>query len=235
MKAKLDQLLETATDTDKVELKILHNASVSCLKSYNEEPTAAKKKDWDMARAGLDDAITRMWPVYFPDEDKFETAKEALAYLKNKGYKIAKSKFYADRGKKLQDQKDGSILKRDLLLYAKSLKYLGDPAAGLDQAQRKKLQLETEKLSKQTALLDHDLKVKQGAYVERAEAEMARAATISIIEATNKNMYSSHAAEWVALVKGDQSMVGAFIDAINQVHDDVYNQLARLEEFTVSV
>jgi len=35
MTDKLQRLIETATDADKVELKILHNASVACLKAYN--------------------------------------------------------------------------------------------------------------------------------------------------------------------------------------------------------
>jgi len=233
MTDKLQRLIETATDADKVELKILHNASVACLKAYNDEPTAAKKKDLDAARTGLDAAIARMWPVYFPEEDRFENAKEAIAYLLGKGYKIAKSKFYKDRGKKFNVNIDGSINKRELLLYAKTLKYLGDPAAGLDKIQRKKVELETEKLAKQTELLDYALKVKEGAYIAREEAEMGRAAAISIIEANIRNMHLSLAAEWIDLAGGDPLATPRLIDAMGGALDDLFNRLVKMEEFVV--
>jgi len=217
---KLTQLLEKATDTDRVELKIHHNAQVACLKAYNDDPTALRQRDLKSARDALEDVINRLWPVYFPDEDRVETVKEAIAWLRAKGYKIANSKFYQDcKGTKktpakCRRQVDGSFLVRDLYLYAKSLTYLGDPAAGLDQAHRRKLELETRKLEKQTALLDHDLKVKQGAFVPREEADMMRAALVSILEANVKNMLMTHAGRWIAWVGGDPQKTSDFINAM---------------------
>jgi len=236
---KLKTLLETASDADKVELKIHHNATVSCLKSYNDEPTAAKQRDLSSARAALDEVVSRLWGVYFPEEERLETVKEALAFLVGKGFKVKNSKFYADcKGTiktpaKVGRQKDGSFLKRDLLLYAKTLPYLGDPAAGLDQAQRRKLDLETRKIEKQTELLEHELSVKQGKFVPREEAELARAAAISIIEANIRNLHLTNAGDWISIVEGAPAAASRLIDAMGQALDDLFNRLSKMDEFQV--
>jgi len=237
---KLETLLEKASDADKVELKIHHNAQVACLKAYNEEPTAAKQKDLNAARAGLQETINRLWAVYFPEDDRVENVKEALAFLRNKGFKIAKTKFYKDmkpNGRNppvIACQRDGSFLVRDLLLYAKSLPYLGDPAAGLDQAHRRKLELETRKLEKQTELLEHDLKVKQKEFIHREDAELQRAASISVVEANIRNMHLTLAGEWVALVEGREAHTSRLIDAMGQALDDVFNAMAKSGEISIN-
>jgi len=230
---RITQLLETATDADKVELKILHNASISCLKAYNEEPTAAKKKDLDAARAGLDDAMARMWPVYFPDEESFDNAKEAIIWLKGQGYKIAKSKFYKDRGKKVKVQVDGSIYKRDLVLYAKTLKYLGDPAEGMTQAQLKKTKLETNKLEIQTKREELKYQQELGELISRSESDMGKAALISILEANFRNMFLTKAGDWIVAAGGDPAETARLIDVMGTDLDDLFNVLARLDEFVV--
>jgi len=237
---KLTQLLEKASDTHKVELKIHNNAQVSCLKAYNDDPTAARQKDLKSARDALEDVIARLWPTYFPDEEQADTVKEALAYLRGKGYKIASSKFYADckstkkHPAKVRRQPSGAFLKRDLLLYAKTLTYLGDPAAGLDQAQRRKLELETRKLEKQTALLDHDLQVKRGQFIPREEAELNRAAALSVIEANVRNLHLTHAGRWITLAAGDPAHTSKVIAAMGQALDDLFNRMAKTDEYQVS-
>lgn len=237
---KLTQLLEKANDTHKVELKIHHNAQVACLKSYNDDPTAARQKDLKAARDALEDVIARFWAIYFPDEDQFETVKEALAYLRGKGYKIASSKFYADckstkkHPAKVRRQPSGAFLKRDLLLYAKSLTYLGDPAAGLDQAQRRKLELETKKLEKQTALLDHELQVKRAQFIPREEAELNRAAALSIIEANVRNLHMTHAGRWITLAAGDPGVTQKVISAMGLALDDLFTRMSKTNEYQVN-
>jgi hypothetical protein len=243
MPDKLTQLLEIASDADKVELKIRSNAKVACLKAVADEPTAANQKNLNAAEANLISTIERLWGAYFPDEEKFDKIADAHIYLINKGYKISPSKFYeacnGSKSKKLKPvvprQKDGSILKRDLLLYAKSLKYLGDPAAGLDQAQKRKLALEAEKLERQNALLEWDLRIKEGAYISRADAEMARAAAISIIEANIRNLHLTLSGEWIRLVEGNPDHTPRLIDAMGDALNDLFNRLARMEEFTVEL
>jgi len=233
---KFTALLEKATDADKVELKIHKNAQVACLKSYNDEPSAARQKDLKSARVALDELINRLWGAYFPEDDAFETVKEALAYLRAKGYKIAPSKFYADlkpKGKRpplVPRQKDGAFLKRDLLLYAKSLTYMGDPAAGLDQAQRRKLELETRKLEKQTQLLTHELKVKEAKFIPREEAELNSAAAISVLEANVRNLHLTRAGDWITLAKGDPAQTARLIEAMGRGMDDLFHALSKTED-----
>jgi hypothetical protein len=235
MTDRLTRLLEIAGDTDKVELKICHNATVSCLKAYNDDPTAARKRDLDAARAGLAEAIDRMWPIYHPEAERFPNVLAVVAYLKSQGFKIAKSKIYKDRkDHQIRVQPDGSVLKKDADAYAKTLKLLGDPLKGLEEAQRKKLELETLKLEKQTQILTHELKVKEGLFVPRDEADLARAAALSVIEANVRNLHLTCAGDWIGIVSGDPASTAPLIDAMGQQLDDLFNRLSQAGEFQLT-
>ena len=216
------------------ELTIVRNAVASTLKRYETEPTVANKKNLDAARAGLDEAVARMWAVYVPEDSRFKTLLEVVGYLKGKGYKIAKSKIYQDRkNNQIRVQADGSVLKRDADAYSKTLQLLGDPLKGLEASQLKKSELEMARLEKQNQLLDYEIGVKEGLYVSRPEAEMAAASNITVIEANIKNMHVSHALGWIDLVGGDHNRVGDLIEAMENKLNEMFNQLAKTGQFHV--
>ena len=66
----LNQLLAVCSQSEAAELKVLHNAQIQCLKAYQKEPTAQRKKDWDAAKNGLDECISRLWYRYFGEEEE---------------------------------------------------------------------------------------------------------------------------------------------------------------------
>lgn len=236
MASQIEQLLEIASDADKVELKILHNASVSCLKSYNDEPTSVRKKDLDAARAGLAEAISRMWPLYFPDEERFENLLAVQKYLRSRGYKVGKSKIYNDRKNRfIKVNADGSVLKKEADRYARTLEYLGDPAKGLEAAARQKMEKEVERLVLQIKGLEHDLAAKQGKYVLRDEADMEKAGLVTVIEANIRNLHASRAGEWIDFLGADPVRTGPFAELLRQELDDVFRSLARMDEFTLDI
>jgi len=235
MADKFDKLLEIASDADKAELKILHNASVSCLKAYNAEPTAAKKRDLDAAREGLEEVFDRLWPVYFPDAERFKNLLEAMKYLKGLGYKIGKSKIYKDaQDKQIRVQADGCVLKKDADAYAKTLRLLGDPLKGLEASQVRKAELENAKLEQQIANLKFELAIKEGAYVPRQEADMARCGVISIIKTNTLNLFQTMTGDWIALSEGNPARIPRVIDAMTGDFLDLLDRLAKVDEFQLT-
>jgi hypothetical protein len=224
--------MEVAGDSDQVELKILHNASVSCLKKYNDEPTAARMRDLDAAREGLAELIERLWSRYYPDEDRFKNLLEAMKFLKGQGYKIGKSKIYKDaQQKQIRVQADGSILKRDAEAYAKTLKLLGDPLRGLEATQKRKGELEVRRLEQIVAALEHEQEVREGKYVLKADAELDRANNAGAIFTALSNGLLSSARELLDAAKGDPHRLVTFIEALKRELERAANSLSKLEEF----
>jgi len=66
---QVKQLLEVCSQAEGAELKVLHNAQIKCLRSYQDDPTFQRKKDWDAAKAGLDECVNRLWYRYFGEEE----------------------------------------------------------------------------------------------------------------------------------------------------------------------
>jgi len=231
---KFQRLLEKASDADKVELKILHNASVSCLKSYNDTPTSQRKRDLDAARSGLDDAIERMWQLYFEDEAAFKNLLEAAGYLRGLGYKIGKSKLYADaKRKQIRIQADGSVLKRAADAYATTLRLLGDPLKGLEASQARKADLEVRRLEQIVGALEFDQEVREGKYVLRADAELDRASNAGAIFTALSNGLLSTARDLLDAAHGDPHHIVDFIEALKRELERIANSLSQMEEFEV--
>ena len=71
----LDTYADVCEDHEAIECAVLINAAHRNLAEYNKNPTQQKKKDYDAARAGLDEIKTRLQYKYDPPEqepDDFE-------------------------------------------------------------------------------------------------------------------------------------------------------------------
>jgi hypothetical protein len=112
---------------------------------------------------------------------------------------------------------------------AKIFPFYGDPAASMDKQFQKKLKLEIQRLQKQNKTMAFDLKVKEGKFIPRDEAEQHHAATITIIEANVKNLHLTAAPDIIQIVKGDSTQVGALVESLATHMDDLFNALAKTD------
>jgi len=123
---RTQKLIDVVGPHDNAELDTLHNAVIEQMGAYKKASTAANKRNWDAAKAGLQECVDRLWPIYFPDEatadpEVFDTQKAALAWLHNQF-----GKPYPSAGKFSQDIREGlclqqqnkTILRKDLKKYA---------------------------------------------------------------------------------------------------------------------
>jgi len=239
MQKKIEKLLEIASDADKVELKIIHNAYLACLKALNENPTEAGTRTGHVtnARKGLEETVARLWASYFPETKGFENGLAAWKWLQAKNYKVGRAKFYKDLKdpKKLQQEADGSILQSKLELYAGTLKYLGDPAEAMQGWQTKEAKLKVEKLETETALKKIELQLKQAAVILRRDADLMRTAIITVLDSTLKNAYITRAPALVEVVAGDPAKVRALIAELNEIQNDAFCGLADMGEFEIDI
>ncbi|WP_028575044.1 hypothetical protein [Desulfonatronovibrio hydrogenovorans] len=240
---KLTQLLEVTDQADQTELKILYNAQIKCAKAYNTESTLARKKDWDAARAGLQEAVDRMWIKYAGADDEVipRNRLEAVAHLKRQGWKIGKTKFYQDCNKGLvKIQSDGSILPRDLDVYA--------VRAGLDrfaapetqqhvdevgELHEVKLKKEIEKLNWENKKREFEYQKELGKYVPRELLELELASRAAVLDSQLRTRIRSRAREWTALVQGKHELVPELITAALAMLDQAMNEFARMDRFQV--
>lgn len=76
---QLKQLLEVCSQSEAAEIKVLHNAQIQTLKAYQNDPTIQRKKDWDAAKGGYEEAENRLWIKYFSEDENQDADPEANA------------------------------------------------------------------------------------------------------------------------------------------------------------
>lgn len=229
---RIERLQAAAGVEDAEEIRVLRNAAADNLKLYESEATAARKRNLDAARVALDEAVERLWPKYFPEDARFKNLLETVKYLKGQGYKIGKSKIYQDRkNKQIRVQEDGSVLKRDADAYAKTLQLLGDPLRGLEAIQKRKAELEAQRLEKIVKGLEYEQDIREKKYVLRADAELERANNASAIFTGISNGLLACARELIEAAGGDPARLSDFVAAMKAELERVADSLSKLEEF----
>ncbi|MDA3833963.1 MAG: hypothetical protein PF495_11255, partial [Spirochaetales bacterium] len=195
------QLKEFEKQSIESERQILVIAKIKAQKSVSNDPSVSNLIALEKA--------TKMLSVYDaevagPVEPTFANRIEALEWLNRQGYKIAKSKLYADCKKgllKLQD--DGSVFESDLKRYTRKVtlnKLSETPDAAPGDFIVQKASAEIEKLRTQNKLLQIQLDEKLHKYITRSDFEMEFAAKVSVLKFGIEHMIYSYAFEWKELV-----------------------------------
>lgn len=173
------------------------------------------------------------------DQDRiFENRLEAHKFLQRRGYKIGKSKFYNDvKNGLLRIQPDGSVLKSDLDSYIKRSGLvqpdMDRDAEEAEQLYRQKLQKEVEKLDWENKRRQFEYEKELGRYIPRSDFEAEMAARVAAHEARLRNMIRERAMEWIWTVNGDPQRAQDLMEQMGQDLNDLFNELARMDQFQV--
>jgi len=164
----------------------------------------------------------------------FATKLDVLAYLEAEGWKVSKSKLYADCNKgRLSPNKSGEYEIKAVDAYAKD--YLKRKETGkkideeLESRQRRKLDAEIRKTVAQAAKAEHDLAVAQGKYIPREDVELELTGRAAVLDSGLKYLVQSRAHEWVRLVDGDTNKITDLIEAVGNDLDQLLNGFARTD------
>jgi hypothetical protein len=234
------EIIDGLSISDKSEYAVYYNAVINTLRSYNTKPTSANKKNWDTARAALEEFSEKLTaPTSISaNPDTFATQQEILTYLKAAGYKIEKSALSNHVRSRLLIKKSGTYRRKDVDNYAGL--HLQSGATGQTVADKKTADLQERKLRAEIGRTEEQHKraiiereALEGKLIPRAEVELELAGRAVALEAGYDHMVYTMAAGLVELVDGDQAKVDRLITAMLEAKNEWLNQYAGAVDFVV--
>ena len=240
-KTRLTQLLEAAGQQNQIELKVLHNAVVSCIRDYDNDPTASRLKDWKAAEKALDEKIDVLWSQHFglPDNEKIENVADVLDYLAPV-WKVTKTSLYRHQKEgKFLPQADGTFLQKDIDKYART--WLKQKSTGkrisekTDELQRKKLEKELQKLDIDTERSQFNFDKEKKKYIPKEQMDVEFAGLIGILDAALKHLVQSRVADWIRMAGGDTKKAGEVINLVSRQVDEILNSLSEPVDYQIII
>ncbi len=172
------KLLAILDGSEKAELTLLVNAVVSTMKSYQDQSTAIRKRDWDVAREALEEVVEKFEARASSEtKDTLDSIPAAHAWLQEEGYEITERSVrnHVQLGnlpaERSRNGKVKSIRLIDLKRYAKNHLQQAD---GSDQSDNR-----ARLIKEQADKLELENDIKRGKYLDRAEEEQRDAAVLA--------------------------------------------------------
>lgn len=241
----LENLLQQATQHEQLELKLLHNAVVNNAKKYQENPSAVILRDWNAAKAALDETKKQLHEKYSEakplEQSSFSELVDVLLWLQENGWKIAKRTIFKHQkeGKITRDRDLRRFVLEDVERYAR--KYLRrletgrNPLDEMSKLQDRKLRGEVRRLEAMAEKAEIELHVTRGIYINREDMERELVGRALVIDSSLRHMIKTGAAEWVDLVGGRQEAMPELINVMLASLDTVMNTFAGLHDFVIEI
>lgn len=236
------QVIDTLSPSQKAEYTIHHNAVVVTMRAYNADPTTAAKRNWDSARAALDDFVEKIAAPtdQAPEFTDTKNAAAVLRYLHGNGWKVEKTQFYQHvKQGKLTRNDQGLFTRRTVLRYAKDWVPRTDTGKTIGAEQedlnRTKLQEEIKRIRVQQERDNFKFDIERGKYLPRADVEQELAGRAVALDAGYNHMVYSRVQEFIATVNGDPGKAPQLIESLLTARDDWFNQYASDMEFEVEL
>lgn len=162
-------------------------------------------------------------------------------FLKDKGYKVGKSKIYQDV-KHIRQEKDGTYTEAAVLRYAERYLRLRGTSAEtkerkstpeLDRAQEEKVIQEARKLKAQADFSEIKAKILGGDYIPRNMLDRELSNRASILRSDIENWARGQVSSVVTLVKGDVDLIPDLAAYLIRQIDSWFARYAEDREFTV--
>ena len=214
-------------------LRVLTSALAKSQQRVVDEPSAANIKALREAKSALDEmrGAGEDAPVVYGNR------VEALRALQADGYKIKKSKFYADCKVGLcQLGADGSVTENELNRYVRRVglqrlsEKSADPATNMLARKNEK---EVERLEEQISKLRREREIIEGRYLERDVVEMELAGKCAVLEAGLRHLFHTRMVDWIEAAAAHG--LPAALDAAQQDLNAQFNEFASLDDFEVLI
>jgi len=199
------------------------------------EPSPANVAAFEAARGALEKLTAEAAPA--PAGEVFGNRVKALRWLQGQGYKIKKSKFYADCKVGLcKMAADGSVAEDELNRYVKRAGLMqpaaidGGPA---NDVLSRKNEKEIERLEEQINKLRREREIIEGRFVERDLVEMELAGKCAVLEAGIRHLFHVRLVDWIE-AKEAQGLPAA-VDLAQQDLNAQFNEFASLDGFEVLI
>lgn len=215
---------------------LLARAVAQTMKNYNERPTVQNLRAWEAAKGAFAGHNAKKAAEANPEERRFANLLDVLDYLKDAGWKVEKSKLYADKRIIVQEP-DGSYTKKAADDYARLC------LPRLDSSDDNLIEPATQKAALEVALLEQrhrealrENEIQEGLWVLRSEAEKKHTAKLAILLTAIDNFIQGHKTEEaIALVKGDRETAQEFRAFLRREFRGMLYEYAKPPEFAVPV
>lgn len=199
---EIQQKIEEFKNKGDDDFKIYTNSFISALKAVKENPSTVNVKEYEKANRAIEEYFKKK-EAEASNEIRFQNILDVSGYLQSVGWKISKSKLYADRGI-IKTQADGAYLKKDVDKYAEQFLRKLD-GSDIDSDPLEKLKEET-RLTKAKADKEELLfRVLQKKYIDIAQVERTRTAQTAKLLLIYENLVYGKAEKLIELVAGDMT------------------------------
>lgn len=237
-KDDLEKLLTDKPGEVKARGAVLFNAVGATMQAYNVDRSVANLRNMEAAKEAFDKFVAEIGGGVTTDD--FDNLHAVLKYLKDSGWQASRQSIYRhhDQGKILPSA-DGKYTLRAVEKYAKT--FLKQISTGkrvqknTDDLQRQKLEQELKNLKLKNEREKFNFEKDLGLYVPRSQMDIEVASYIAVLVSGYKNLITSRAADWIAIVGGDHKKTGELItQAINDV-DELTTAIARASEYVTVI
>jgi hypothetical protein len=238
MKERVENLKHVCTPADADELTVIHEAYSDTLARYKTDHSASRARDYEAAKKALVEILGTLEAKYFDSEKPYSHRKEVLAFLKNEGYKIEKTKLYADASKGLlRVQADQTVRRSDVRDYiiVAGLKQIKKKNGDITEDQAEKIRKENLKLDLTNEKLEFELDLAKEKYVLKSDVQTEIAVKIGAMESGFKHLVRLKAADWIYAVGGEPNKSGVLTDLMYAGFDELLNEFGNMDELKVTV
>jgi len=233
MTDRLQTLLATADQSEKLELTMANNGLITAMRGYNDRPGKQTKEDYEAARQLFDDVKERLTAKYFPEEapapegERFKNRKQAHNWLAAQGYKVSNGKFYNDCEAGFPAiHKDGSVSRYQVMQYAQQQDVerrgsVFQPGGGDDDARKLKAQADQEEMKAERMRREQDEQ-----WLHADAAWSALAALLGVLKDSLLHHFHASQGELVHLAGGDPSRGPEIYEACDEIAARAFNEVA---------
>lgn len=230
-KYDIEELEKKSKSTDRL---LLIRAKEDAKRRVRDDPTAANIK-------ALRD-ITALMERFSNEnaekiEIKYKSHKEVLEYVANQGFKVKKSKLYADiKSGLLIRQADGSFRKEDVDRYLATAKMQCPSVPAVDEAWQLQQEKDRQEIRRIKAVADKEefaLAIKRGEYIPKAQVYMELAGRAIVLLSGLKAAYEARISEIISKCHGDIKDAPALVGLLHEIQDMALDEYGRDIEFAV--
>lgn len=207
-----DELVQALSDAEATELALLAQAVENSKQAVIDKPSKANLEAFGLAKKMLAEHMAQKSGALAAEDpgQTFRKKSEALRWLKDQGYLIEKTKFYADCKKGLLKKQGPVFTEKDILAYAVQvdLEKVLEPEKSDSESELDACRLRTKKAIATTAETESERKkiklaIERGEVVSVDDYNQDFAAAAMILRDSMFQFFEMNAKEIVFLAKGD--------------------------------
>jgi len=241
-KAEFDKLQALCNDSEKSVLDHLYNTKEKKFVIHKADDSKKNLEEWQAAEKALKAKAEELSAKYAPGQSGVPLADrlDAVRFLQTLGYKIAKSKLYADQKAGLiKVNADGTVSEAEARAYAerylKKVKSSPGEDPAIDAMHKEIKTAELGKMRAQEEKIRWELDREQGKYLLRDVVLVQFCVKWAAIDGAVRHLVQSRSGDWIFAVGGDIKKKDMLVEMIFAELDAVENDLADLEDLAIEL